>query len=246
MLPLAKKYKKVAVIGYHAADRYCMLGDYTPPVPESECVTVLQGMKQEAPEGVEVSYAMGSPNFQRLTRTRKQKRLALAARERCDRSCCRRFFFPVSAELCSMQTVQHPREPAAVRWTAAREWTPQRFTSRQRRKNWLQQLARLGKPTGNRCDRRKSILHRGDRKCFRMPFCMRSIRVRWAAGPLQSCSTEAANPSGRLPVSMPRHVGQIPVCYNYRTSVAPAYCDMTSQPLHTFGEGRSYTTFTVQ
>lgn len=30
VLPLAKKYKKVAVIGYHAADRYCMLGDYTP------------------------------------------------------------------------------------------------------------------------------------------------------------------------------------------------------------------------
>lgn len=54
----------------------------------------------------------------------------------------------------------------------------------------------------------------------------------------------SSNPSGRLPVSMPRHVGQIPVCYNYRTSVAPAYCDMTSQPLHTFGEGRSYTTFT--
>ena len=53
VLPLAKKYKKVAVIGYHAADRYCMLGDYTPPVPESECVTVLQGMKQEAPDGRE-------------------------------------------------------------------------------------------------------------------------------------------------------------------------------------------------
>ena len=51
------------------------------------------------------------------------------------------------------------------------------------------------------------------------------------------------NPSGRLPVSMPRHAGQIPVCYNYRTSVVPAYCDMTSQPLHTFGEGKSYTTF---
>ena len=51
------------------------------------------------------------------------------------------------------------------------------------------------------------------------------------------------NPSGRLPVSMPRHAGQIPVCYNYRTSVVPEYCDMTSQPLHTFGEGKSYTTF---
>ena len=75
VLPLAKKYKKVAVIGYHAADRYCMLGDYTPPVPESECVTVLQGMKQEAPDGVKVSYAMGVPGFfPRRMSMKKQKR----------------------------------------------------------------------------------------------------------------------------------------------------------------------------
>lgn len=79
VLPLAKKYKKVAVIGYHAADRYCMLGDYTPPVPESECVTVLQGMKQEAPEGVEVSYAMGS-EFSEADEDEKAKALALAAK----------------------------------------------------------------------------------------------------------------------------------------------------------------------
>lgn len=37
-----------------------MLGDYTPPMPESSCVTILSGMKNEAPEGVSVEYAMGS------------------------------------------------------------------------------------------------------------------------------------------------------------------------------------------
>ena len=79
VLPLAKKYKKVAVIGYHAADRYCMLGDYTPPVPESECVTVLQGMKQEAPEAWKFPMQW-EVNFQRLTRTRKQKHWHLQQR----------------------------------------------------------------------------------------------------------------------------------------------------------------------
>mgnify|MGYP000453025928 CR=1 FL=1 len=61
------------MIGYHAADRYCMLGDYTPPVPESECVTVLQGMKQEAPDGVKVSYAMGS-GFSKADEREKSKK----------------------------------------------------------------------------------------------------------------------------------------------------------------------------
>ena len=92
VLPLAKKYKKVAVIGYHAADRYCMLGDYTPPVPENECVTVLQGMKQEAPEGVEVSYAMGS-GFSEADADEKAKATGTCKRKRCDRGCCRRLLF---------------------------------------------------------------------------------------------------------------------------------------------------------
>ena len=30
VLPLKDHYKKIALIGYHAADRYAMLGDYTP------------------------------------------------------------------------------------------------------------------------------------------------------------------------------------------------------------------------
>jgi beta-glucosidase len=52
------------------------------------------------------------------------------------------------------------------------------------------------------------------------------------------------SPSGRLPVSLPRHVGQLPVYYNHRSSYAAmSYYDIAKGPLHTFGSGLSYTTF---
>ena len=51
------------------------------------------------------------------------------------------------------------------------------------------------------------------------------------------------NPAGRLPVSVPRHVGQLPVDYNKPVPVAHDYVEMSAQPLYPFGYGLSYTTF---
>ena len=51
------------------------------------------------------------------------------------------------------------------------------------------------------------------------------------------------NPAGRLPISQPRHVGQLPVCYNRPLPQPHDYIDSPAAPLYPFGYGLSYTTF---
>jgi beta-glucosidase len=62
------------------------------------------------------------------------------------------------------------------------------------------------------------------------------------------------NPSGKLPMSFPRAVGQVPIYYNYKNTGRPLipipntvfwshYQDVENSPLYPFGYGLSYTTF---
>ena len=62
------------------------------------------------------------------------------------------------------------------------------------------------------------------------------------------------NPSGKLPMTFPRHVGQVPIYYNHKSTGRPKlpspgevfwshYTDEKHTPLYPFGFGLSYTTF---
>lgn len=51
------------------------------------------------------------------------------------------------------------------------------------------------------------------------------------------------NPAGRLPVSVPRSVGQLPVYYNKKFPAGHDYVEMPSAALYEFGYGLSYTSF---
>jgi beta-glucosidase len=53
------------------------------------------------------------------------------------------------------------------------------------------------------------------------------------------------NPGGKLPASIPRSVGQLPVYYNRRPTSQRAYLDSPREPQWPFGFGLSYTTFAI-
>lgn len=69
---------------------------------------------------------------------------------------------------------------------------------------------------------------------------------------LTSVLTGAYNPSGKLPMTFPRSVGQVPIYYNHLNTGRPGprdvvfwqhYIDEENAPLYPFGHGLSYTTF---
>ncbi|KAI0016114.1 glycoside hydrolase family 3 protein [Xylariomycetidae sp. FL0641] len=54
------------------------------------------------------------------------------------------------------------------------------------------------------------------------------------------------NPGGRMPVTVPRHVGQVPVYYNYKPLARQVdFLDVDSAPAYWFGHGLSYSAFAV-
>jgi beta-glucosidase len=114
-------------------------------------------------------------------------------------------------------------------------------------------------------------LHRGGKPVVMVLFNSRPLTFEWARQNLPAILvawqpgyeagnavadvlTGKVNPAGKLPMTFPRSVGQVPLYYNhfntgrpqekYPTMWTSGYLDLTSEPAWPFGFGLSYTTFT--
>ena len=88
-----------------------------------------------------------------------------------------------------------------------------------------------------------------------MPSSMPGIRARKAGHAVADVVFGDYNPSGKLPVTFPRNVGQVPIHYDMKNTGRPIelgapgakyvsrYLNTPNDPLYRFGYGLSYTSF---
>ena len=229
-LPLSTSTGSIAVVGPLANDAADQLGSNVPigqsVVAEARTVTVLQGIKNETPHAT-VRYAQG-----------------------CDALCTSTAGFgaAVAAAKSSDLTVLAVGEPASYSGEAS---SRAHIDLPGQQQALIQAVAATGKPY-------VVVLMNG-----------RPLTINWLAdnapGLVEAWQpgTEGGNavadvlfgkvnPSGKLPVTFPRDVGQIPIYYNQLTTGRPAdpnnkytskYLDEPNTPLYPFGYGLSYTSF---
>ena len=240
ILPLSKSLKRVAVIGPNADVAYNQLGDYTAPQAREEIRTVLDGVRSHVSSGTEVVYVKGC-----AIRDTTASNIAEAVE---------------AAKSCDVTIL-------VVGGSSARDFKTEYFSTGAAKVDENAALADMD--SGEGYDR-ASLNLLGDQEKLMGALINAGVKlvVVYIEGrPLNmNMASQGANalltawypgeqggeavadvvfgdynPAGRIPVGIPRNVGQIPVFYSKRPS--HDYIDSKAAPLYAFGYGLSYTTF---
>ena len=240
ILPLSKSVKRVAVIGPNADVAYNQLGDYTAPQAREEIRTVLDGVRSHVGKSTEVVYVKGC-----AIRDTTNSNIAEA----------------VEAAKKSDVTI------LVVGGSSARDFKTEYFSTGAAKVDENAALADMD--SGEGYDR-ASLNLLGDQEKLMGALIDAGVKlvVVYIEGrPLNmNLASERANalltawypgeqggeavadvvfgdynPAGRIPVGIPRNVGQIPVFYSKHPS--HDYIDSKAAPLYSFGYGLSYTRF---
>lgn len=227
ILPLKKDYKKIAVIGPLANSKEDPIGGWGGMGDSSDVVTVLKGFKNYVDKKTEILYSEGCKVADKSTTGFKD---AIKIAKKSDVIIlCLGESRDMSGEACSRSTLDLP----GVQEELAKE------------------LLKIGKPI-------IVVLMNGRPLSVNwLNDNANAILETWFAGTMAGDAIAKVifgdyNPGGKLPVTFPRTVGQVPIYYNHKNTGRPGdldnhytskYLDLPLTPLYPFGYGLSYTTF---
>ena len=240
ILPLSKTINKVAVIGPNADNRYNMLGDYTAPQEDSNVKRVLDGILTKlSPFRVEYvrGCAIRDTTVNEIEQAIKAARRSEVVIVVVGGSSARDF------KTSYKETGAAVAEEGSVSDMECGEGFDRASLSLLgRQQELLESLQKTGKPL--------IVVYIEGRPLEKNWASEYADALLTAYYPGQEGGNAIAdvlfgdyNPSGRLPISVPRSVGQIPVYYNKKAPRNHDYVEVSSSPLYSFGYGMSYTTF---
>jgi len=241
ILPLSKSLKRIAVIGPNADNAYNQLGDYTAPQAEGKVQTLLTGIRAAVGNSTKVDYVKGCA----IRHTSNSDiAAAVAAAKQAD------------AVVLVLGGSSARDFKTSYQATGAANVDPNTVSDMESGEGFDRVSLDM---MGDQIKLLKAIQATG-KPVVLVTIMGRPLNLNWAAEhvpaivnawyPGQEGGLAIAdvlfgdyNPAGRLPISVPRSVGQLPVHYNHTKPKHHDYVEMSAKPLYAFGYGLSYSSF---
>jgi len=241
ILPLSKSLKRIAVIGPNADNAYNQLGDYTAPQAEGKVQTLLTGIRAAVGNSTKVDYVKGCAI---RDTSNSDIAAAVAAAKQAD------------AVVLVLGGSSARDFKTSYQATGAANVDPNTVSDMESGEGFDRVSLDM---MGDQIKLLKAIQATG-KPVVLVTIMGRPLNLHWAAEhvpaivnawyPGQEGGLAIAdvlfgdyNPAGRLPISVPRSVGQLPVHYNHTKPKHHDYVEMSAKPLYAFGYGLSYSSF---
>lgn len=238
ILPLSKETRKIAVIGPNADAVYNQLGDYSPQVKRENCSTVLDGVRSYL--GDKAVYVRGCGVFDG---TQEELEEAVKLAEQSDitilvlgGSSSR--FGEVSFDANGAAISEHGVSMDCGEGVDTAELSLPAVQRELAEKIFATGSKVITVIIGGRAYALDEVAEKSDAVLYGFYPGMQGGKA------IGEILFGEVNPSGRLPVSLPRCTGQLPVYYNYKNSYRSMhYYNIPDGAAYTFGYGKSYTNF---